>query len=894
MKKSELYSLLWEACNKLRGGVEPSRYKDYVLVLLFFKYVSDRYKGRRFAEFTVNPGGSFDDLIAAKGKSDVGERVDKIIQKFLEDNRLQGSLPDVSFNNPDELGSGKELVDKVSGLIAVFQNPAIDFKSNRASGDDIIGDAYEYFMMKFAQESGKSKGQFYTPSEVSRIIARLIGIGNIKNDVNKKWTLYDPAAGSGSLLIRAADEAPVDEGGASIVTIFGQEKYPDTAGLAKMNFILHNKGTGEIKSGNTLSAPQYLDEFGELKKFDFIVMNPPFSDKAWTDGIKPSNDKYKRFDDYGIPPEKNGDYAWFLHVLKSLSLTGKAGIVMPHGVLFRGNAEETIRKQILEKKWIKGIVSLPANLFFGTGIPACIVIIDKENAESRTGIFMVDASSGFKKDGSKNRLREQDIEKIVRFFNGQILEEGYSRFVTYQSILEENDGNLNIPRYIPKVDDTLPQNIAAHLNGGIPKTDIDSLEKLWTVAPELKSVLFSTLDAEHSSYKLAVASDDIEETIYQDAAIVAEKDKELVVTFSSWRDEVQEILLNINSDTSPKVLIRGISGKVLAAYHDSRLLDKYDVYDCLLNYWNEKLQDDVYAIKVSGYEAGREIDYEYAKKKAKDENGETVSVDDKSKVKSFDGALIPRTIVERTYFADECAAIIALEEQCGLIESELDEMREEESGDEGLLLEVLNEAGDSIPKANLTKRIKELDAMKTSEEADALAQIAALFNAGETDAIVALLKQTPTLAAYELQNNKGAFIKSKIAAALKNAQANAVLPEIYADEYAALIAYQDKLSLLDDANKKLKGLRKELDDKVEKKYGKLTVEEIKHLLFNEKWMVRLSGDIGGQVDQVLNGLASKASLIAKRYERTLKQIEDKASASKTAVKAALERMGYKW
>lgn len=236
VKKSELYSLLWEACNKLRGGVEPSRYKDYVLVLLFFKYVSDRYKGQRFAEFTVSEGASFDDLIAAKGKSDVGERVDKIIQKFLEDNRLQGSLPDVSFNNPDELGAGKELVDKVSGLIAIFQNPAIDFKSNRASGDDIIGDAYEYFMMKFAQESGKSKGQFYTPSEVSRIIARLIGIGDIKQETGKRWTLHDPAAGSGSLLIRAADEAPTDENGDSIVTIFGQEKYPDTAGLAKMNF----------------------------------------------------------------------------------------------------------------------------------------------------------------------------------------------------------------------------------------------------------------------------------------------------------------------------------------------------------------------------------------------------------------------------------------------------------------------------------------------------------------------------------------------------------------------------------------------------------------------------------------------------------------------------------
>lgn len=191
VKKSELYSILWEACNKLRGGVEPARYKDYVLVLLFFKYVSDRYKNKRAATYSVAPGASFDDLIAAKGKSDVGERVDKIIQKFLEDNSLQGSLPDVSFNNAEELGSGKELVDKVSGLIGVFQNPAIDFRYNRASGDDIIGDAYEYFMMKFAQESGKSKGQFYTPSEVSRTIARLIGIGEIKESLNKKWTIYE-------------------------------------------------------------------------------------------------------------------------------------------------------------------------------------------------------------------------------------------------------------------------------------------------------------------------------------------------------------------------------------------------------------------------------------------------------------------------------------------------------------------------------------------------------------------------------------------------------------------------------------------------------------------------------------------------------------------------------
>lgn len=865
-----------------------------MLVLLFFKYVSDRYKGQPFAEFTISAGASFEDLIAAKGKSDVGERVDKIIQKFLEDNRLQGSLPDVSFNNREELGSGKELVDKVSGLIAVFQSPAIDFKNNRASGDDIIGDAYEYFMMKFAQESGKSKGQFYTPSEVSRIIARLIGIGNINQMPAKKWTLYDPAAGSGSLLIRAADEAPADENGDSIVTIFGQEKDHATAGLAKMNLILHQKGTGEIKRGNTLVDPAFTDDFGELKKFNFIVMNPPFSDKSWSDGIKTSEDKYKRFDGYGIPPEKNGDYAWFLHVLKSLDSNGKAGIIMPHGVLFRGNSEETIRIEVLKKRYIKGIVSLPANLFYGTGIPACIVIIDKEDAETREGIFLIDASRGFKKDGNKNRLREQDIEKIVQtFIHGENIE-GYSCFVKYTDILEQNAGNLNVPRYIQKIDDTLPQNIAAHLKGGIPGTDIDSLKKLWDISLALKQEIFTCVDAQHSIYHLALPSADIEGVISQDSSVESEKEKEVETIFTQWKDAVENILLSIRSDTNPMELIRTIAAMLLDAYESARLLDNYDVYDCLLNYWNAKLQDDVYAIKAGGFEVGREIEYEYAQKKAKDENGETISVEDTSKVKSFEGALIPREIIEAMYFADELAAINALMEQSAALEAELDEMREEESGDEGLLKDVLNDKGDSIPKANLNKRLKELEGKKTSAIMDAITKLVALFDEGKTEEMETIIRETPVLTKYDIRNKNGTFGKAKLKAALKFVADYAVVPEIYKDEYDALLAYQAKSAEKDEADKAWKDARKVLDDKVLAKYGVLTVDEIKHLLFDMKWMAKLEEDVRDEFEQVLNTLSSKVLLIAKRYEHTLGEIEDRTAKSRKAVLAALERMGYRW
>lgn len=893
VKKSELYSMLWEACNKLRGGVEPARYKDYVLVLLFHKYVSEKYKGQPYAMFKVAPGTSFDDLIQAKGKPDVGERVDKIIQKFLEDNHLQGALPEVSFNNTDELGSGKELVDKVSGLIGVFQNPAIDFRTNRASGDDIIGDAYEYFMMKFAQESGKSKGQFYTPSEVSRIIARLIGIGNIKPTPDKSWKLYDPAAGSGSLLIRAADEAPLDEDGNSLVTIFGQEKDHSTAGLATMNLILHQKGNGEIKRGNTLSDPQFKDSFGQLTRFDFVVMNPPFSDKSWSDGLKAESDTFHRFEGFGVPPEKNGDYAWFLHVIKSLDTNGKAGIVMPHGVLFRGNAEEIIRQAVLRTHYIKGIVSLPANLFYGTGIPACLVFIDKENADTREGIFFIDASSGYKKDGNKNRLREQDIEKIVRVYTEEEEIKGYSRMVPYSEILEDNGGNMNVPRYIQKIDTSLPQNIAAHLKGGIPKHDIDSLERLWEASPELKDAIFTCTDPAHDIYQLALASDEIESVFEQDRKLQAEKHKEGTEVFEIWRDEVREILLGITEDTDPKAFIRGLGSMVLEAYVDSLFLDNYDIYDCLMNYWNEKLQDDVYAIKAYGYETAREIEYTYAQKKVKDESGETITVDDKTKVKSFDGALIPRAIIEHEYFADELAVIEGLTEKKDQLASEMEEMREEESGEDGLLKDVLSEGGD-LPKANLTKRLKELDAKKTSDDLITLTAIREAFVAGDTEKADALAKSTPSVEAYGIRNKNGTFAKGKLNAAVKSAADAAAVPEIYQDEYAMLQAYQAKLDEQDVINKEIKKAQKALDDLVLEKYGALTIDEIKHLLFDGKWMPRLYSDINSEFERILNDYAFRVILIAKRYEHTLGEIEDKTAKSKKAVRQALERMGYKW
>src|SRR6266568_7816018 len=291
LKKSDLYSSLWASCDELRGGMDASQYKDYVLVLLFVKYISDRYADQPYAPIIIPKGASFADMVALKGKTDIGDQINKkILGPLAQANKLS-DMPD--FNDPNKLGSGKEMVERLTNLVAIFENPALDFSTNHADGDDLLGDAYEYLMRHFATESGKSKGQFYTPAEVSRIIAQILGIRNAKT--TSSTTVYDPTCGSGSLLLKVGDEAGTP------VTLEGQEKDAATSALARMNMILHNNPTALIMQGNTLADPKFRDG-DTLKTFDYVVANPPFSDKRWSTGLDPANDPYERFKPFGVPP----------------------------------------------------------------------------------------------------------------------------------------------------------------------------------------------------------------------------------------------------------------------------------------------------------------------------------------------------------------------------------------------------------------------------------------------------------------------------------------------------------------------------------------------------------------------------------------------------------------
>jgi type I restriction enzyme M protein len=667
-------------CDNLRGGMDASQYKDYVLVLLFIKYVSDKYAGEKFSAVQIPAGASFQDLVALKGKSDIGDQINKkIIAPLAAANQLS-SLPD--FNDATKLGNGKEMVDRLTDLIAIFEDKALDFSKNRADGDDLLGDAYEYLMRHFATESGKSKGQFYTPAEVSRIMAKIIGIHYTAT--SSSTTVYDPTCGSGSLLLKVADEA------GRKVTLYGQEKDSATASLAKMNTILHDTPTAEIRQGNTLTDPHFKDH-DFLKTFDFVVANPPFSDKRWMLGLDPAHDPYLRFTPYGTPPGKQGDYAYLLHIVRSLKSHGKGACILPHGVLFRGNAEADIRRALIRKGYIKGIIGLPANLFYGTGIPACIVVIDKQDAHARKGIFMIDASAGFKKDGPKNRLRDMDIHKIVDVFNNQRDVPKYARTVPVDEI-EKNDFNLNLPRYIDSQQPEDIQDIEGHLKGGIPAADIDALQPYWDVCPQLRQTLFTPNRPGYVD--LAVEKAAIKPAIYGHPEFVAFTTG-MNKLFAKWSKRTAATLKVLEANCHPKQIVAALSENLLAHYTGKPLIDPYDVYQHLMDYWAETMQDDCYLIAADGWKA---TTHPLIQEK-KDKSGKVV----KTVEKDWECDLVPKALLVARYFEPERQAITALEAEIESVAAQMTEMEEEHGGEEGVFSQL-----EKVNKANVTGYLKAL------------------------------------------------------------------------------------------------------------------------------------------------------------------------------------------
>ena len=804
IKKSELYSSLWASCDLLRGGMDASQYKDYVLVLLFIKYVSDKYAGQKYAPITIPEGASFKDMVALKEQDDIGDAINKRIVGPLAAANGLSDMPD--FNDSGKLGTGKEMIKRLSDLIAVFENPDLDFSKNRADGDDILGDAYEYLMRHFASESGKSKGQFYTPAEVSRIMAQIIGIGSAQT--SNDTTVYDPTCGSGSLLLKVGDMA------ATKVSLYGQEKDATTSGLARMNMILHDNPTAQVTQGNTLADPRFKDGNG-LKTFDYVVANPPFSDKRWSTGLDPANDPYGRFDTFGIPPAKQGDYAYLLHIVRSLKSTGKGACILPHGVLFRGNAEAEIRRNLIRHGYIKGIIGLPANLFYGTGIPACIIVIDKENAQARRGIFMVDAAQGYMKDGPKNRLREQDIHRIVDVFNRQ--DDSNPRFARMVGLdeIEKNDFNLNLPRYIDSSQAEDLQDIAGHLQGGIPVSDVDALSDYWAVCPDLKAALFKPQRPGYMD--LAVDKAAIKSTIHQHPQFTAFL-AHMGAHFDAWKAQAAVTLKALEPGFHPKQFITAFADGLLAHYQGKPLVDAYDIYQHLMDYWMETQQDDAYAIAADGWVANT---YRVIEKttKGKGENAKTVEKD-----KGWVCDLIPKPYLVARYFTTEQAKIYETSAALEASSSALAELEEEHGGEDGLLSSL-----DKLTAAAVKARVKEIG--KSKDDAEELA----------------VLKKWQGLAEQE-----------------------------------------------SELKKSLKAQELALDKMAYDKYPQLSVEEIKSLVVDDKWLAALSAAAHDEMERVSQALTRRVKELAERYEAPLPKLTMQVAGLEAKVAGHLTKMGFAW
>lgn len=703
IKKSELYSTLWKCCDELRGGMDASQYKDYVLVILFVKYISDKSRSDNKFMIDIPEGCYFEDFVALKGKANIGEEMNKKMAALSEANQLDGVFV-ADFDDDAKLGKGKDKVDTLSNLIAVFQNENLDFGKNRTADDDLIGDAYEYLMKNFATESGKSKGQFYTPAEVSRVMAKVIGLNQAKD--GKRTTIYDPTCGSGSLLLRAMCETP------NGATVYGQEKDNATVGLAKMNMILHNELYAEIKQGDTINDPQFKDE-DQLKTFDYIVANPPFSTKSWLKSAK-IEDIYHRWNStIGIPPDKNGDYAFLLHIVRSLKQTGCAACILPHGVLFRGNAEAQIRKFLVaEKRYIKGIIGLPSNLFFGTGIPACIIIIEKSEAASRKGVFMIDAKNGYTKDGPKNRLREQDIRRIVDVWQAQRDVTHFARFVSIEEI-EKNDYNLNIPRYISSPDTEILQDIEAHLHGGLPQHDVDQLSMYWDVCPSLRNELFCNHSTRNGYYALLCEQEQVCEVVANNTDFCQQSDI-FKQSFLMWCNRHNQQLHDLTIGFAPKLLIEELGNSLLEIFGvDNSLVNEYDVFDCLMNFWSETMQDDCYMISSGGWNVQLYTPQPVSKKMDNKKEKKAVTPED------VVCDLLPVSIVIDEYFSDKRELIAAAEELLVQYETRLNELEEEQAEN---YLDEENFFDSKKNDTNVKKRIKVLDKRKDKEEIDILQQ----------------------------------------------------------------------------------------------------------------------------------------------------------------------------
>lgn len=833
----EIKSRLWDGANKLRGSMDASRYKDYMLGLMFYKFLSDK----TLEAFRKTAGlGKLSEAELVEeyiqNREELGNELDKILQKVLgyfvapeylyqkwiydinhgdfevqnvidslnefektiaiseDSDDFKGLFSSTTLDLTDTaLGSNlNERSRNIKALINLFAD--LDMVALQKS--DVLGDAYEYLIGQFAMESGKKAGEFYTPRQVSEVMAQIVA-----KDQNLT-SIYDPTVGSGSLLLTVKKHLNKEK--QKDLRYYGQEKNTATYNLTRMNLLLHDVKPGmmKIRNADTLSHdwPEDPSKPNTGVQFDAVVMNPPYSLKDWNQvGLKVSD---PRFELAGVlPPDSKGDFAFLLHGLYHLDINGTMAIVLPHGVLFRGGTEGEIRQRLLEKNMIDAIIGLPSGMFTNTGIPVVVMIL-KKNRTNGAPVLVINASKDFIKVGKQNVLQEKDIAKIVDTYASRVELEGYSHLASREEILT-NEWNLNIPRYVESNDDEFVQDVDAHLFGGIPKSNIDELTTLNTLVP---GIMASSFENVRTGYvKLNKEINQLTQEVINAQKILDIK-SEMKTTVESYVTKYWNILRAVNSNSDTNIIMDEMLLEVKSIVSKYKFIDSYSAYQVVAEIWKENLAKDCELIATSDfYSIGRTREPNVVTKgSGKNKRQEQVG---------WKGILVPNELIAIKLFKAERDAINHLNTQIQEVESQLSELIEASKVEDSPEYDVL------------------YDFIKKDEE-------------GEP---------------------QDSFDGKKVKTAIKNIEKNTI-------EYELLYEVDKLLTSLSSKNKSLKAQEKQLNDEVELKIENLTNAEIDELVY-EKWFGNLIEALVSLVERPLREELSKISMLEKRYEQTLDEID---------------------
>ena len=724
MNKQQLASKIWAAANEMRGNIEANDYKDYILGFIFYKFLSEKE-----VRYLRKNGATDEDILELTEGSQEAMSVRRNLGYFIEHKNLfstwikQGSdfnagsvtdamqafarlsetktfagIFDALESGLSKLGdSTKARTAAISRLINLIDEIPMDSKHNY----DVLGFIYEYLISKFAENAGKKAGEFYTPHEVSTVMSEIVS-WHLKDCEEIK--VYDPTSGSASLLINIGTSMTKYMSNKDGVRYYAQEKLPKTYNLTRMNLIMRDINPANIvtRRGDTLADDwPYFDDndkdntYEPLLDIDAVVANPPYSAK-WT---PESMSHDPRFSAYGIAPKTKADFAFLLHGLYHIRAGGIMTIVLPHGVLFRGNEEGKIRRNLIEHNNIDAIIGLPANIFFGTGIPTIIMVLKK--ARSNDDVLIIDASKGFAKEGKNNKLRARDIKKIVDTYTGRLECGKYSRRVSRDEI-RENDYNLNIPRYVDSSEKGESWDIYASIFGGIPKAEIDELQEYWDAFPSLKSEIFAESDTPFS----AVKTEDVGATISgnSDVQDFAAKHK---AAFADFEDYLKGELIAKMTDLPVSKEEAVITEDIFARLSGIPLIDKYVAYQLLDDDW-AKIETDLEIIQTEGFEATKKVDRRMVLKKVK---GESEEIPD-----GWVGHVIPFEVVQASILKEQADKLKAAESKVSELDAEYSELTESFTDEDKEAYSALFDDDGGVIGTAIAKTIKEVKRNTTNIE----------------------------------------------------------------------------------------------------------------------------------------------------------------------------------